>query len=63
MEFVKHLPETALALVRHCGRKLWVRVALMGLLAFVALGVSQASSPLCRKTWQRAFPALRLIGF
>lgn len=46
MEFVKHLPETALALVRYYGRKLWVRVTIMGLFAFVALGLSQLVEPL-----------------
>ncbi|MEX0365975.1 MAG: DUF2254 family protein, partial [Ruegeria sp.] len=46
MEFIKHLPETALALAQHYGRKLWVRVALMGLFAFVALGLSQLIEPL-----------------
>ncbi|MEL6451342.1 MAG: DUF2254 domain-containing protein [Pseudomonadota bacterium] len=46
MEFIRHLPETALALVRYYGRKLWVRVTIMGLFAFVALGLSQLVEPL-----------------
>ncbi|APX11287.1 DUF2254 domain-containing protein [Tateyamaria omphalii] len=56
MEFVKHLPETALALVRHYGRKLWVRVAAMGLFAFVALGLSQLIEPLVPDDMATALP-------
>ncbi|KIC48986.1 DUF2254 family protein [Tateyamaria sp. ANG-S1] len=46
MEFLKLLPMTILASVRKYTRKLWVRVTLMGLFAFVALGLSQLIEPM-----------------
>lgn len=58
MEFLKHLPETAVALIRHFGRKLWMRVTIMGLFAFVALGLSQLVEPMVPEHM-----ATRLPGF
>ncbi|WP_147104500.1 DUF2254 domain-containing protein [Tateyamaria sp. syn59] len=56
MEFIKHLPATALSLVRHYGRKLWVRVAAMGLFAFFALGLSQLVEPLVPEDMATTLP-------
>lgn len=41
LDILQSLPETVLQLARYYWRKLYVRVALMGLLAFVALGFTQ----------------------
>ena len=41
-DILRSLPRTVLQLVTYYWRKLWVRVALLGLLAFVALGATQA---------------------
>ncbi len=56
MEFLKHLPKTAVALIRHYGRKLWVRVAAMGLFAFVALAMSQLIEPLVPQDMATTLP-------
>jgi uncharacterized membrane protein len=46
MDYVRHLPKTALKLARKYLRKLWVRVVLMGLVAFLAVGLTQIIEPL-----------------
>ncbi|MGR3473653.1 MAG: DUF2254 family protein, partial [Sulfitobacter sp.] len=43
------IPHTLFRKAREYSRKLWVRVVVMGLLAFVALGMTQLFEPLVPK--------------
>ncbi|MBY5932816.1 DUF2254 domain-containing protein [Tateyamaria omphalii] len=56
MEFLKLLPKTILGSIRKYTRKLWVRVALMGLFAFVALGLTQLIEPLVSEDMATRLP-------
>ena len=46
MDFSKLHPKTIIRKAREYARKLWVRVVIMGLMAFVALGLTQLIEPL-----------------
>jgi len=53
---LRSLPQTLLQLARYYWRKLYVRVALMGLLAFVALGVTQMVEVIVPDTMAQSVP-------